>query len=722
MRGPFAWLAVAAWLTASGVSWAAEHDATPEALDAAGERAAAAYDAKDWEHAYAASSEAADAVQRMITRISRPGETDENFGAPVAVSGADSEQAGADALGLYSRFFRRKILSAWQLSEAAPRRKDELSDQAFRAAQMLDYSSAQRALAQLSARLARGDNDLAKLIRDRQDLSRRDAALWRQHAPADNLQDEAHDQIARKISQIDKTLLKRFPDYYESVTPRPYSIADVQRRLGKNEALLLFFESYEMAGIPEALLRCQLGTDCEGPGKSFAFDISLSSPQPTEKDFAWLVTKEKSKWVRLPHDRRGIGARALRLRCGLDSSLWADPTKWPESPAKEQQATSRKRCLGMTEGVPAEGSMLPFDLEMSNELFEVLFGQLKEEIQGRQLLVVPSESLRTLPLNVLLKQAPMSGRPLVEQYRKALWLGRENAISILPAVASLRMRDSVRAEGGGPKDRRPYLGFGNPLLDGPTADYAALKKAAADRRSCAEPSHRNVGVTRGDLGSPPLPRGVSSVNIGKLKRAAPLPETADELCDVASVVGAIETDVFLGARATEREVKRLSEKGLLAKYSIVHFATHGTLAGQVSGSTEPGLILTPPEKGDGTDDGYLTASEISDLKIDADWVILSACNTSGGDNRYSEPMSGLARAFLYAGTRALLVSHWYVNSNATVALVKGIFTAQRDEPAIGRAEAFRRSMAALIDNGSDSQTHPSVWAPFVLLGEGGAGP
>ena len=97
------------------------------------------------------------------------------------------------------------------------------------------------------------------------------------------------------------------------------------------------------------------------------------------------------------------------------------------------------------------------------------------------------------------------------------------------------------------------------------------------------------------------------------------------LADVAQVR---QQDVRLGARATEAEIKRLSEAGELAKYRVIHFATHGALAGQVSGNSEPGLLLTPPEKATETDDGYLSASEIAALKPDADWVILSPCNTA----------------------------------------------------------------------------------------------
>ena len=179
-------------------------------------------------------------------------------------------------------------------------------------------------------------------------------------------------------------------------------------------------------------------------------------------------------------------------------------------------------------------------------------------------------------------------------------------------------------------------------------------------------------------------------------------------------------DILLGAKATETTIKRLSAEGKLADYRVLHFATHGTLAGEIEGTSEPGLILTPPNEQTETDDGYLSASEVAALKLDADWVILSACNTAAGGAKGGEALSGLARAFLYAGARALLVSHWSVNSAATVKLVtSAVGTITRDSK-IGRAEALRQAMLAMIDKGEAHQAHPAFWAPFVVVGEGAA--
>jgi WD40 repeat protein len=129
--------------------------------------------------------------------------------------------------------------------------------------------------------------------------------------------------------------------------------------------------------------------------------------------------------------------------------------------------------------------------------------------------------------------------------------------------------------------------------------------------------------------------------------------------------------------------------------------------------------MTPPEKDKAApeDDGLLKASDVTQLRLNADWVVMSACNTAAGGEG-GEALSGLARAFFYAGARSMLVSHWYVNSSAAVAITTGAFAALKAEPGIGRDEALRRSLSGMIAKGGDN-AHPSVWAPFVLVGDGG---
>jgi CHAT domain-containing protein len=179
----------------------------------------------------------------------------------------------------------------------------------------------------------------------------------------------------------------------------------------------------------------------------------------------------------------------------------------------------------------------------------------------------------------------------------------------------------------------------------------------------------------------------------------------------------------LGRAATETEVKALDRAGELALHKIVYFATHGLVSGDIKGLGEPALALSLPQKATPEDDGLLTASEVTQLHLNADWVVLSACNTASGDKPGAEALSGLARAFFYSGARSLLVSHWPVYSDAATLLTTSAFKiiedGQKAQKPVGRAEALRRSMLALIRKKDDDfASHPSYWAPFVVVGEG----
>ncbi|MGH1349192.1 MAG: CHAT domain-containing protein [Methyloligellaceae bacterium] len=198
-----------------------------------------------------------------------------------------------------------------------------------------------------------------------------------------------------------------------------------------------------------------------------------------------------------------------------------------------------------------------------------------------------------------------------------------------------------------------------------------------------------------------------------------MPETEDELYTVARYLGAPKEMVRVARQATEADVK----KQKLDQYQVVYFATHGLVAGDLekigSRFAEPALALTIPSRASKLDDGLLTASEIAKLKLNADWVILSACNTAIDGRPESEALSGLSKAFLYAGSRALLVSHWPVYSDAAVTLTTRLFRELKDNSKVDKAEALRLSMLALMNDESDEiNPYPGSWAPFIVVGDG----
>jgi CHAT domain-containing protein len=203
-----------------------------------------------------------------------------------------------------------------------------------------------------------------------------------------------------------------------------------------------------------------------------------------------------------------------------------------------------------------------------------------------------------------------------------------------------------------------------------------------------------------------------------------LPDTAEELKSISIALEADPSKVLnLGVKANEQVVKTTD----LSKYRILIFATHGLVPGELDGLTQPALALTAPDVAGVEGDGLLTMEEILALKLDADWVVLSACNTGTAAGAGAEAASGLGRAFFYAGTRAILVTNWSVHSASARELVSDLFRRQAKEPKITRTESLRQAMLALIDDGNfkddNGQTmfsyaHPLFWAPYTIIGDG----
>jgi CHAT domain-containing protein len=206
-----------------------------------------------------------------------------------------------------------------------------------------------------------------------------------------------------------------------------------------------------------------------------------------------------------------------------------------------------------------------------------------------------------------------------------------------------------------------------------------------------------------------------------------LPDTADELIDIAAALkGNVDRDVYIHRRASETNVKQAQ----LLDRRVVVFATHGIAPGELTGLDQPALALSNPAlTGEKEEDGFLTMDEVLGLKLDADWVVLSACNTASGDGRALEAVSGLGRAFFFAGARSLLVSHWAVETTSARLLTTELFRRQAENPDLTRAEALRQSMLALMESKAPpvaglltlDYRHPAFWAPFSLIGDSGAG-
>jgi CHAT domain-containing protein len=534
--------------------------------------------------------------------------------------------------------------------------------EAFRVADEIRRRSVQQAILASGARAVVNDPSLAELVRREQDLRGQISAqlLVLNNAlalPSEERDDKAAHQLSADIDQLKVDLSK--------------ARQDIARK----------FPHYSDWIDPKPATLDDIKTALR-PGEAL-----LSFYLSRRGNFVWAIPKEGSvAFAQIDAPLSDIARRVRLLRKTLDPQ-----------------------------------ARVPFDLSAAYELYSLLLRPVESGWQSAQnLIVVANGPLGLLPLSVLPTEAqsdPGGQAP----YRKVPWLARSHAITVLPSAFSLKALRELPIDG---RANGPYIGFGDPLLNG---DPTRFIQDADDARLAREKRCPTIVPVTSLADGPSVTRdsirsGNGVADLADLRSWAPLPETADELCDVAQNLGVDPAmHLYIGARATETEVKRLSADGTLAKYRIVHFATHGAVADQLPGMSEPGLILTPPEKQTEIDDGYLSASEIGALKLDAEWVILSACNTAAGGSQGAEALSGLARAFFYAGARSLLVSHWQVASDTTVKLITKAIAELKADPKIGRAEALRRSMLAIIDTGKDYEAHPAFWAPFVLVGEGGAG-
>ena len=269
--------------------------------------------------------------------------------------------------------------------------------------------------------------------------------------------------------------------------------------------------------------------------------------------------------------------------------------------------------------------------------------------------------------------------------------------------------------------RSPFNGYGDPWF---SADQSASAPETAIRTAALSGADsldlRGLPIC---LRGAPVMGGVDSAELAQLPR---LPDTAEKLRSIALALGADPTqDVFIGEAASEGRVKTMDLSGR----KVIAFATHGLVSGDLNGLTQPALALTSPAIVGGVDDGLLTMGEILGLRLDADWVVLSACNTASGDGARAEAVSGLGRAFFFAGARALLVSNWPIHSQSAIALTTDLFRRQAADASLTRALALRQSMVAMIDGGTYADpvtgealfayAHPIFWVPFTLIGDGG---
>lgn len=320
--------------------------------------------------------------------------------------------------------------------------------------------------------------------------------------------------------------------------------------------------------------------------------------------------------------------------------------------------------------------------ELAKLLYNIFVKPLEEKLKGKtNLLIITDGPLGFMPLETLIDE---SGRYMVEKYH----ISYVQSMGVMDLIKKRRYEDN----------RKPLLAFGGAVYE--------ISKTGITRSSKQTSA---IGTTVYSLISKGSVRGAyDSMGMGIWKN---LPHSLSEVKAIADIVKG--TELYTGDKVSESNVKRLSSTGELSKYKVIHFATHGMVIPAFPEFSA--LVLS--QHTDGQDDGYLRMEEISKLKLKADFVNLSACDTGLGKLYEGEGVVGLAQAFLIAGANGLSVSLWQVADDSTSIFMSGMYELSNHKGwSYARAitEMKRRFIKGDFGAGYKS---PYFWAPFVYYGK-----
>ena len=534
----------------------------------------------------------------------------------------------------------------------------------FTLADFVRAHSVQRAVSACSARYGIKDPELAHLVRSEQDSAKRLDALYGTLAVAVTQPTTANNPEAIQLikDKIDRLSRARLTFIKEIESRFPKYVQWI------NPVPPFFKEVRESLKPGESLLSIYVGRD---------------------RSFIWAVPYEgKVNFATVSLGTSEVDTMVAQIRSTLEPN------------AKKL------------------GEIPQFDLETAYALFKAFFEPVRDGWENaKSLLVVPHGALSYLPFSLLPTEKiklPANKKVFFENYKNVPWLVRSHAITVLPSVSTLIL---LRGMPQASRAKLPFVGFGDPYFNEHQARAATKPKKELQTASSKQPGDyilRGLSIQRVQTDQ------LDSAQIEVLPR---LPETAEEMRSMALAMDADPNkDVFTGAQANEQQVKTMD----LSRYRILAFATHGLAPGDLDGLLQPALALSSPRVAGTDGDGFLTMEEIFGLWLNTDWVVLSACNTGAGREQGAEALSGLCRAFFYAGAQALLITNWRVETNSARALTTDLFKRQAKNPVLTRAEALRQSKLFLIDTACHvdpesgkvlfSYAHPIFWAAFSLVG------
>ncbi len=331
-----------------------------------------------------------------------------------------------------------------------------------------------------------------------------------------------------------------------------------------------------------------------------------------------------------------------------------------------------------------------FSTKLAKELYDMLLsGSLKDVKDSEKLIIVPDGILGLLPFEALVINAG-------KDYKGNLFVGDKWTITYSQSATALALTRLLKPS----EAKKPLFALGNPVYDKSDPRYIAYKKGGSQQiaaKDVKQYAYRGITV---------LPKGERE---WEEVIYSPLPETEDEVREIAKLFGVKPEmpEVLLNISANETNFRNT----FLKDYRYIHLATHADLPGKVQGIKEPFIILGQVENR-GQDDGFLTLTEVLELKLDADMVVLSACSTGKGKMMEGEGVANFARAFQHAGTRSVVVSLWEVASDAAVEYMKSFYSHIKS----GKSKAEALSLAR--NEIKAKYPNPFYWAVFILYGEG----
>lgn len=352
-----------------------------------------------------------------------------------------------------------------------------------------------------------------------------------------------------------------------------------------------------------------------------------------------------------------------------------------------------------------------FPVDVARQLYDLAIGPFATALDGlKRINLVLSGPLDALPPWLLVAAEPPS-RDSNSPLTGVVWFADRHPleIAIVPSITQFVLQRSRTGMDRLSDPRfgsfKHFLGFGDPLLEGEPPDCQAVYLRAPDPRIDAPPNVHNWAALRSLC---------SLKEAGDILRLLYVRATGDDISDSKALANLLVEN----NRFTLGQISALEQSGSFAKADLIVFATHGLQADEVravGGSLQPALLLSPPSATDaGGIDGLLNSERIASLDLaNRPWVVLSACNTARPDGAPgSDSLSGLSRAFLLAGARGVLGSHWSVYERQTVELLDRIGSLSREEDlpierALLRAQKSMRAEPRWM--------HPRNWAAFVAV-------